>query len=284
MDDVSTQNSQVKKVILLLVVVAGGGGWYWQQRAKHQEPAAVSPVSVAAAVPAEPVAQIRYPLVGPTEDAAPATVATADPDLATALGSLFGPEMAAWLIPDKLLRRLVATTDNLSRNMRTEQLRPLRAPAGALAVQREVTDATIGAERITLGTQNAARYDVPVSLLSKADMQQAAALYRQLYPQLQRAYEDLGYPDGYFNDRVIDTIDHLLATPEPAGALLLEQPKVLYRFADPDLEARSAGQKTAAAHGGGAHARDQTEAAGIPRADFKQGVGECRFFPSSFWA
>lgn len=164
--------------------------------------------------------------------------------MATALGSLFGvPEMATWLIPDKLLRRLVATTDNLSRNTRTEQLRPLRAPAGSLAVQREVTDATIGAERIILGTQNAARYDVPVSLLSKADMKQAALLYRQLYPQLQRAYEDLGYPDGYFNDRVIDTIDHLLATPEPAGSLLLEQPKVLYRFANPDLEARSAGQK-----------------------------------------
>jgi hypothetical protein len=74
-------------------------------------------------------------------------------------------------------------------------------------------------------------------------MQQAATLYRRLYPLLQRAYEELGYPDRYFNDRVIDVIDHLLATPEPTGPLLLEQPKVLYRFADQDLEARSAGQK-----------------------------------------
>ena len=38
-------------------------------------------------------------------------------------------------------------------------------------------------------------------------------------------------------------IDYLLATPEPDGELLLEQPKVLYRFADADLESRSPGQK-----------------------------------------
>ena len=38
-------------------------------------------------------------------------------------------------------------------------------------------------------------------------------------------------------------IDHLLATPEIEGPIRLVQPKVLYEFADPELEARSAGQK-----------------------------------------
>jgi len=38
-------------------------------------------------------------------------------------------------------------------------------------------------------------------------------------------------------------IDHLLATPEPAAPLAVLQPRVLYEFANPDLEARSAGQK-----------------------------------------
>jgi hypothetical protein len=38
-------------------------------------------------------------------------------------------------------------------------------------------------------------------------------------------------------------IDHLLAAPEVPVQTKLVQPKVFYRFADPDLEKRSAGQK-----------------------------------------
>jgi hypothetical protein len=53
----------------------------------------------------------------------------------------------------------------------------------------------------------------------------------------------LGYPDGYFNDRVIEVIDHLLETPTPAQPIRLVSPHVLYEFADVDLEALSSGQK-----------------------------------------
>ncbi len=254
MDDGRTQDRQTRWIAIGLVAVLAlgtGAWWYWQRSAAVEMPAAAASLPATAdptaeTLPAVPE-EIRHPLADvPGTDAATPAPEVTDPDAvaATGLGALFGEqELAAWLIPETLLRRLVATTDNLSRNTRTEPLRPLRAPVGPLAVHREVIDATVGTERITLSEQNAARYDVPVSLLLKTDMQQAATLYRQLYPLLQRAYEELGYPDHYFNDRVVDTIDHLLATPEPAGPLLLEQPKVLYRFADADLEARSSGQK-----------------------------------------
>jgi Protein of unknown function (DUF3014) len=42
---------------------------------------------------------------------------------------------------------------------------------------------------------------------------------------------------------VIVVIDHLLAAPEPVAPIELAQPKVMYQFADPALEERSAGQK-----------------------------------------
>ena len=45
------------------------------------------------------------------------------------------------------------------------------------------------------------------------------------------------------NDRVVDTLDDLLATPDVAPPIAVTQPKVLYEFADPALEKRSAGQK-----------------------------------------
>ena len=67
--------------------------------------------------------------------------------------------------------------------------------------------------------------------------------YRRYYPLIQEAYIGLGYPDGYFNDRAVEVIDHLLATPVPDGPVRLERPHVLYEFADPELEALSSGQK-----------------------------------------
>lgn len=69
------------------------------------------------------------------------------------------------------------------------------------------------------------------------------AAYVRLYPLFQRAYEHLGYPGNYFNDRLIAVIDHITAAPQLTGTLALVQPEILYKFADPRLEALSAGQK-----------------------------------------
>ena len=75
------------------------------------------------------------------------------------------------------------------------------------------------------------------------DSEALVAIYVHFYPLFQQAYEELGYPSAYFNDRVIDVIDLLLETPEIKGPIRLSQPHVLYTYADPDLEALSAGQK-----------------------------------------
>jgi hypothetical protein len=64
----------------------------------------------------------------------------------------------------------------------------------------------------------------------------------------------LGYPGKYFNDRLVQVIDQLLATPELAGPVQLVltevkgsvptlRPWVRYEYADAALEARPAGQK-----------------------------------------
>jgi hypothetical protein len=82
-----------------------------------------------------------------------------------------------------------------------------------------------------------------VGLLSGADLVELADVYRRFYPLFQSAYVDLGYPDGYFNDRLVEVIDHLLETPEISDPVSLTRPHVLYEFADPELEGLSSGQK-----------------------------------------
>jgi hypothetical protein len=242
-------NTQARRfaIAAVVVVLLVGAVWWWLHRPQESvaDPVANTPVQADPVATMEPQA-IEHPLEPADEAPAEEPDATpVDPDTlaASSLREVFDGKLADWLIPDKLMRRLVATVDNLSRNVRVEPLRPLRAPSTPFAVERETLDAAAGTERITISPANAARYDAIVGLFAGVDTARAVAAYRRIYPQLQQAYEDLGYPGRYFNDRVVQVIDHLLDTPEPQGPILLEQPKVLYRFADADLESRSAGQK-----------------------------------------
>ena len=92
-------------------------------------------------------------------------------------------------------------------------------------------------------SDNYQRYDAIVAQISAADLNAVHELYRRYYPLFQKAYEGLGYPDRYFNDRLVEVIDHLLAAPDIDGPVLLTRPHVLFQFADPQLEALSSGQK-----------------------------------------
>ncbi len=237
--------------IVLVLAVAAAGWWWWSQRGEPVEdaPPAVADAGttpvIATPFEEEQPPAIQYPIETPPEEAPTEAAPQTDPDVAAqqAFGEVFGPTIADWLVNEQLARRLVATVDNLPRNARVEPLRPLRPPTGPFVVERETIDAAVGEERIVLSEENFDRYDAIVGMLAAVDAQQAMATYRSLYPQLQAAYEDLGFPGRYFNDRVVAVIDHLLATPTPEGPLLLEQPKVLYRFQDTRLEELSPGQK-----------------------------------------
>jgi hypothetical protein len=95
----------------------------------------------------------------------------------------------------------------------------------------------------TLDQRNFARYKPMVAAIEHVDMKQLGAMYIHYYPLFQESYQNLGYPNGYFNDRLVEVIDNLLATPEPKQPIQLVRPNVMYTFADPALESRSAGQK-----------------------------------------
>jgi hypothetical protein len=96
---------------------------------------------------------------------------------------------------------------------------------------------------VVLGINSYARYDALVAQIYYADLDAVYDTYQRFYPLFQKSYERLGYPDAYFNDRLVEVIDHLVATPMPEGPIVLIRPNVLYEFADPELEALSSGQK-----------------------------------------
>jgi hypothetical protein len=164
------------------------------------------------------------------------TLDDSDGYLRLELVNIYGKRLDELLGREALVEKFVATLDNLPRAHVAERLRPVGSIAGPFMVETD-GDATF------ISPANFERYAFLVDLFVNADMDAIEDVYRRYYPLLQQAYVALGYPNGYFNDRVVEVIDHLLSTPSPTGPLQLSRPHVLYELADPDLEALSSGQK-----------------------------------------
>lgn len=234
----------------LIGIVALGGiaaGLYYVRNYMNAEPEQQAAPPVETAAPEEP--KIRHPVPQSETAQAPEQkplppLAESDVPVQEALSGMFGPvAVSRYLVPDGVVRRVVATIDNLPRKKVAMQVRPLTSTPGVFITSG-------GEEDLTLSADNYARYAPLVKVVESADSKPLAAIYLRFYPLFQESYEGLGYPNRHFNDRVVEVLDHLLATPDVKGPIRLTQPHVFYEFADPRLEALSAGQKTLIRMGG----------------------------------
>lgn len=219
--------------VVALAAAAGIALLFWPKRmAEPPPPPATGPTI------GEPV--IEHPLPPAPADAADAPLpALADSDafMLDAIGSVVGDRPAHdFVAMPGVVRRIVVTVDNVAREKVPLLTRAVGALPGSLVVTRD-------GERIFLSDENARRYAPYVQAIAQLDVAKLAALYRRVYPLLQQAYGEVGKPGEYFNDRAVAVIDDLLATPTVTGPIELEQPSVYYRYKDPALEARSAGQR-----------------------------------------
>lgn len=222
-------------VILIVVVGAIGAALYY--RSQQTALRAVPPAAQSPGPKPQPEPAIRYPVEEkPPEQPLP-TIDKSDPTMRETLRGLWNDKLVGQVfIVNEFVRRVVATVDNLPRQKLALRLMPVKQVPGPFRISGK-------SDELTVHPENAARYGLYIKVLEAVDSAQLVDAYRRFYPLFQQAYEDLGYPKGYFNDRLVEVIDHLLAAPEmPANARLV-QPKVFYQFADPDLERRSAGQK-----------------------------------------
>jgi len=254
---------------LTVLVFAGFFGWRYFQSTK---------VPTVAEVPAEDVAVAPLdaeppPLVPPEADAAasiehPVEDMDIETEIETESGPVALPELdesddlvsgrlsgligqqnvLTFLQLDEFVRRVVATVDNLPRQQAPSAVWPVNpSPQRFLTLKEE------GGQEF-IHPDNSQRYVPIVRMVEAVDTARAVALYRSLYPLFQQAYEELGFPGRYFNDRVVQVLDHLIATPVQPGPLAVTlvdvkgevpstRPWVRYEFADPALESLSAGRK-----------------------------------------
>jgi Protein of unknown function (DUF3014) len=231
--------------LLVLMLVAAGAVFFYLWRQNTSQPAVVAaPPLTQAPVAADAAPEIRHPIdeahgaMPPNAETKPLpALMVSDATMQNTLSDLFGgASLGKIFYEDAIIHRFVATIDNLPRKSVPSRNLPVKPVAGAM-----VTSAKDGS--VSIGADNASRYTPYVQLGEAIDAKNLVSTYVHFYPLMQQDYRDLGYPKGYFNDRLIEAIDDLLATPESGDPVRLVQPKVLYQYADPELEARSAGQK-----------------------------------------
>jgi hypothetical protein len=234
-ENIKWSAAAVGVVGLAIAAVVYRDSW-WKDRPKPpaEKPVAAAPEQLPA--PEEEAAATLPPPVTDSDEALP-PLDSSDPWIRASLADLVGQEsVEKYFIPENLVRQIVVSVDNLPEQKVAERIRPLKRVPGQFVVAGTE-------EEPVLDPANYPRYEPLVKLVTSMDTQQLMAFYARYYPLFQESYENLGHPPRQFNDRLVAVIDHLLATPEVRDPVALARPNVLYEFADPKLEALSAGQK-----------------------------------------
>lgn len=225
-------------IVIVLVAAVAGAYYYWF---KHDQPAPqpqIAPVADAPAPEPKREPEILHPVPGASDETKHLPpLAESDQPMREAAVGLSGKELEKYFFLDNVVRRFVVTVDSLPRKKLSQRYNLAKPVADKFPV-------TGKDEELTLNPKNYQRYTPYVRLAETVDTTKLVSLYIYFYPLFQEEYKNLGYPKKYFNDRLVEAIDHLLATPEVKGPVKLVQPKVYYHYADANLENLSAGQKT----------------------------------------
>lgn len=244
--------SSATRGMIIFVIIACAGAAYFllssrqnlqQQPVVSDQPPTSAPSNATAPDRGEPETLTRHPIPeSGTVDNEPEkplpTLEDSDFAIQQALGRLTDVKrLDDLLIFNNFLTRLVVTVDNLPRSKLPVQRLPSKPPLGKFLVKKQADGAVV------IDPGNYQRYTGYVRFFEGLDSHGIAALYFHFYPLFQEAYTDLGYKSAYFNDRVIEAIDDLLATPEVKDPVKLIQPSVFYKYADPRLEGLSSGQR-----------------------------------------
>lgn len=222
-------------VVILLAV--GAGSWLWLRRGGGDGGPGTEPVVTvdSTAVPTPP-----------TDASSPSPFDTLDlPELADsdgliqelARGLSSHPEWTSWMVGEDLARRFVEAVVNVSRGSRpATALEPL-APREPFQV-READDG-----RTVIDPASHRRYDWVAESFTALDPRGTARLYRGLHPLFEEAHQELGFPEGTFDDAVERAVSNVLAVRIPDGPLEVVDENGAYAFRDPDLENRSPAAK-----------------------------------------
>jgi hypothetical protein len=146
------------------------------------------------------------------------------------------PEWAEWLASGNLIRGFVVAVDKVAvGSSPAKDLKP--------AAPKEKFKIIGSGKTLRIDPHSYDRYNGIANVVDAIDPEGAARAYRRLRPLMQQAFDELGYANLSFDDRLARALGRLVDVPVQEGDVMLRATSVTFQFADAELEALSPAQK-----------------------------------------
>lgn len=229
-------------VIVVLAIAVAVVVWLWSQQSEPAPKPVDIPVAVETTEPEPEVVEEPEPTpmveLEPVDEPKPEielpALGESTPEV---LGYLETAEQSvAPLKSDQLVRDAAVFVDNLRNGIVIRDKAIIEGPQSRFRVLEQN-------DKIYVDPRSFDRYNTVVDWFVSLD---AAVLVNGLdryEPLVKQALGEIGYPDSEPEVVLIEAIDMLLATPSVGTVIELNDDKVMYRYADPELESLPDAQK-----------------------------------------
>ena len=146
------------------------------------------------------------------------------------------PELASYLVNDRLLRRFVRAVDAIAGGYSPADEIEFLRPSRPFIVREDEG-------RLVIASGTYRRYDVVTEVFTSLDSDGAIELYRQFRPRLEAIYREVGWANDDFDTRLCEAVDHLLEVTTSSGQLEVEQRAIVYAYAEDRFESLTGAQK-----------------------------------------
>lgn len=218
-----------------LVVVLVAAYLIWMRTgAGDEEP--IEPVAMASPTPEpSPTPTLAEQL---SVRLASVTLSTSDDAVGELVAELSShPQLAKWLVNEDLVRRFVATVNNIAEGKSPRQHLDFLQPTTPFRAINKVGT-------FYVNPSSYERYDLVVEVFESLDTEGTVVLYRELKPLIDEAYREISPPGWAFEDRLTQAIDQLLEMPVPTGEIELDEKTVAtFEYADDRLAALTEAQR-----------------------------------------
>jgi hypothetical protein len=148
-----------------------------------------------------------------------------------------GVRLLSLIVSEDVIRKFVVFVDNVADGNLPQLEYPVRRLGQAMAV-RELDE-----NLFEMQTVSYQRYTPLVDSLAAVNPEGALAIYRMMKPLFQEAYAEIGYPNRNFDTTLVRAIDTVLNARTAEGPFQLIKPKVMYVYADSEVERMSPVEK-----------------------------------------
>ena len=146
------------------------------------------------------------------------------------------PQLAAYLVNDRLLRRFVGAVDAIAGGYSPREEIEFMRPSRPFLVREDEG-------RLVIAAGSYHRYDAAAEVFASIDTDGAVALLKRLGPRLEAIYQEVGWASEDFDSRLREAVDHLLEVEAPSVQVEVEQRAIVYAYAEDRFERLSGAKK-----------------------------------------